>query len=142
MVGEIQRELKTRRGIWIEGDVMYVAGEEFIEKIASALASLTRLRIIGLTFKGDMGIEDLAEKLGQSKANISTHVKRLEEANIVRAIYLPGHRGVKKIAKPAVKEIRIILSELAEEVEERIKEVPLPPEEGEESVKFEEEAMQ
>jgi predicted transcriptional regulator len=141
MVGEIQREPKTRRGIWIEGDVMYVAGEEFIEKIASALASLTRLRIIGLTFKGDMGIEDLAEKLGQSKANISTHVKRLEEANIVRAIYLPGHRGVKKIAKPAVKEIRIILSELAEEVEERIKEVPLPPEEGEESVKFEEEAM-
>jgi predicted transcriptional regulator len=135
MTEEMRKESKARRGIWIEGDVMYVAGEEFIEKIASALASLTRLRIVGLTFKGDMGIEDLAEKLSQSKANISTHVKRLEEANIVRAIYLPGHRGVKKIAKPTVREIRIILSELAEEVEERIKEVPLPPEEGEEVVK-------
>uniref|UniRef100_A0A7C2Z8Z0 ArsR family transcriptional regulator n=1 Tax=Ignisphaera aggregans TaxID=334771 RepID=A0A7C2Z8Z0_9CREN len=122
-------EYKVRRGIWIEGDVMYVAGEEFIEKVASALASLTRLRILGLIYKEEMGIEDLAEKLSQSKANISTHVKRLEEANIVRAIYIPGHRGVKKIAKPTIKEIRILLHELSKEVEERMKEVPLPPEE-------------
>ncbi len=124
-----QEPTKVKRGIWIEGDVMYVAGEEFIEKVTSALASLTRLRILGLTFKESMGVEDLASKLNQSKANISTHVKRLEEANIVRASYLPGHRGIKKIAKPVVKEIRIILHTLAEEVEERMKEAPLPPEE-------------
>ncbi|MEM0005571.1 MAG: helix-turn-helix domain-containing protein [Ignisphaera sp.] len=120
---------KLRRGIWIEGDTMYVAGEEFIEKVASALASITRLRILGLAFKEDMGIEDLASRLSQSKANISTHVKRLEEANIVRPVYLPGQRGVKKITKPTIKEIRILLSALAEEVEERMKEAPLPPEE-------------
>lgn len=120
---------KARRGIWIEGDTMYVAGEEFIEKVASSLASLTRLRILGLIYKEEMGIEDLAEKLNQSKANISTHVKRLEEANIVRAVYLPGQRGIKKIAKPIIKEIKILLHELAKEVEERMKEVPLPPEE-------------
>uniref|UniRef100_A0A7C5UX96 ArsR family transcriptional regulator n=1 Tax=Ignisphaera aggregans TaxID=334771 RepID=A0A7C5UX96_9CREN len=120
---------KLRRGIWIEGDVMYVAGEEFIEKVASALASITRLRILGLAFKEDMGIEDLASKLNQSKANISTHVKRLEEANVARPVYIPGQRGVKKITKPTIKEIRILLSALAEEVEERMKEAPLPPEE-------------
>jgi predicted transcriptional regulator len=125
-----ENKVKVRRGVWIEGDVMYVAGEEFIEKVASALASLTRLRILGLIYKEEMGIEDLAEKLSQSKANISTHVKRLEEANIVRPIYLPGQRGIKKIAKPTVKEIRILLHELAKEVEERMKEVPLPPEEA------------
>ncbi|HIP56563.1 MAG TPA: ArsR family transcriptional regulator [Ignisphaera aggregans] len=119
------------KGVWIEGDVMYVAGEEFIERVASALASITRLRILGLAMKEDMGIEDLAEKLKQSKANISTHVKRLEEANLVKPIYVPGHRGIKKIAKPTVREIRIILSSLMEEVEERIREVPIPPEEGE-----------
>ena len=124
-----KEEKRVRRGIWIEGETMYVAGEEFIEKVASALASLTRLRILGLIYKEEMGIEDLAERLNQSKANISTHVKRLEEANIVRAIYLPGQRGVKKIAKPTVKDIRILLSELAEEVEERMREAPLPPEE-------------
>lgn len=122
-------QVKTRRGIWIEGDVMYVAGEEFIERVASALASLTRLRILGLAFKEDMGIEDLASKLNQSKANISTHVRRLEEVSLVRAIYSPGQRGVKKITKPTVKEVRILLSELASEVEERIREAPLPPEE-------------
>lgn len=122
---------RSGKGFWIEGDVMYVAGEEFIERVASALASITRLRILGLTMKGDMGIEDLAEKLKQSKANISTHVKRLEEANLVKPIYVPGHRGIKKIAKPTVKEIRILLSSLAEEVEERIREVPIPPEESE-----------
>lgn len=121
---------KIKRGIWIEGDTMYVAGEEFIEKVASALASLTRLRILGLIFKENVGIEDLAEKLNQSKANISTHVRRLEEANIVRAVYMPGHRGIKKLAKPMVKEIKILLSELAEEVEERMREAPLPPEEN------------
>ncbi|MEM1559944.1 MAG: helix-turn-helix domain-containing protein [Ignisphaera sp.] len=129
MIINDENKNKVRRGIWIEGDVMYVAGEEFIEKVASSLASLTRLRILGLIYKEEMGIEDLADKLSQSKANISTHVKRLEEANIVRAIYLPGQRGVKKIAKPAVKEIRILLYELAKEVEERMREVPLPPEE-------------
>lgn len=125
-----EEKSKIRRGVWIEGDTMYVAGEEFIEKVASALASLTRLRVLGLIYKEEMGIEDLAEKLNQSKANISTHVKRLEEANIVRAVYLPGQRGVKKIAKPTVKEIKILLHELAKEVEERMKEVPLPPEEA------------
>lgn len=128
-MGETEKP-KVKRGVWIEGDVMYVSGEEFIEKVASALASLTRLRILGLIYKEEMGIEDLAEKLSQSKANISTHVKRLEEANIVRAVYIPGQRGVKKIAKPIVKEIKILLHELAAEVEERIKEVPLPPEES------------
>ena len=122
---------RSGKGVWIEGDVMYVAGEEFIERVASALASITRLRILGLAMKEDMGIEDLAEKLKQSKANISTHVKRLEEANLVKPIYVPGHRGIKKIAKPTVREIRIILSSLMEEVEERIREVPIPPEEGE-----------
>jgi predicted transcriptional regulator len=130
MATDEETQAKLRRGIWIEGDVMYVVGEEFIEKVASALASLTRLRILGLIYKEEMGIEDLAEKLGQSKANISTHVKRLEEANIVRPIYLPGQRGIKKIARPTVKEIRILLQELAKEVEERMKEVPLPPEEA------------
>lgn len=122
---------RSGKGVWIEGDVMYVAGEEFIERVASALASITRLRILGLAMKEDMGIEDLAEKLKQSKANISTHVKRLEEANLVKPIYVPGHRGIKKIAKPTVREIRIILSSLVEEVEERIREVPIPPEESE-----------
>ncbi len=130
-MSEGSAEQRSGKGFWIEGDVMYVAGEEFIERVASALASITRLRILGLTMKGDMGIEDLAEKLKQSKANISTHVKRLEEANLVKPIYVPGHRGIKKIAKPTVKEIRILLSSLAEEVEERIREVPIPPEESE-----------
>ncbi len=120
---------KRGRGIWIEDGVMYVAGEEFIEKVASALASITRLRILGLTMKENMGIEDLAEKLKQSKANISTHVKRLEEANLVKPSYVPGHRGIKKIAKPVVREVRILLYSLAEEVEQRIKESPLLPEE-------------
>ncbi len=121
---------EIKRGIRIENDVMYVVGEEWIEKVASALASITRLRILGLIAKGDMGIEDLAEKLKQSKANISTHVKRLEEVQLVKPVYVPGQRGIKKIAKPTVKEIRILLWKLAEEVEERIREAPLPPEEG------------
>lgn len=120
------------RGMWIENDVMYVAGEEFIERVASALASPTRLRVLGLIMKENMGIEELAEKLKHSKANISTHVKRLEEASLVKPMYVPGQRGIKKIAKPIVREVRILLYTLAEEVEKRMKEVPLPPEELEE----------
>jgi len=118
--------------MWIENDVMYVAGEEFIEKVASALASPTRLRILGLIMRENMGIEELAEKLRHSKANISTHVKRLEEANLVKPMYVPGQRGIKKIAKPVIREIRILLYTLAEEVERRMQEAPLPPEELEE----------
>jgi len=119
---------KITKGKWIDGGVMYVAGEEFIARVAAALASVTRLRILGLIFNQEMGIEELAEKLGQSKANISTHVKRLETEDLVKAVYVPGQRGVKKIAKPNVREIRIILDSLAEGVEERIKESPVAEE--------------
>jgi len=127
-----KRSRTPSRGMWIENDVMYVAGEEFIERVASALASPTRLRVLGLIMKENMGIEELAEKLKHSKANISTHGKRLEEASLVKPMYIPGHRGIKKIAKPIVREVRILLYTLAEEVERRMEEVPLPPEELEE----------
>jgi len=128
-LAEASEAKETKKGRWLEGDVLYVADEAEIEKIADALASKTRLRILGLLFREEMGIEDLAERLKQSKANISTHVKKLESAGLVKSQYKPGHRGVKKVAKPIAREIRILLYTLSEGIEERLEKEPLPGEE-------------
>jgi len=111
---------KSGRGIEIENDIMYVRSVEDLLKVAEALSSRTRIEILGLIASQEMGIEDIARILGQSKANISTHVKRLEEANLVKPEYRPGQRGVKKIARLTVRRIIIELDTIAQEASRKL----------------------
>ncbi len=97
-------------GIYEKGDILYVVGEEYIFRICSALASTTRIRILQQLLERDADIGEISEIVSQSKANASTQVKRLEEIGLVKAKYKPGTRGVRKVVKTVVREIRIILS--------------------------------
>lgn len=51
--------------------------------VYEALASKTRIKIIQLLSK-KMNVKDLAKELGVSSAITTMHVKKLEEANIIK----------------------------------------------------------
>ena len=102
---------KVRQGIRERDGVLEVSGEEYIYRVCSALASPTRITILKKLLEEEADIGEIADMIGQSKANASTQVRRLEEVGLVRSEYKPGIRGVRKVVKAAVREIRIILDE-------------------------------
>jgi len=89
-----------------------VASGDDIPKVASALGSKVRLRILGIiSASGKADIDTIAREVGKSKANVSTQVKILERAGLVRVTYAPGRRGVKKYCLSDVKEVRLVILE-------------------------------
>jgi len=107
--GEGAVEETAKEGIFEEDGVLVVAGEEYIYRVCSALASPTRIKILKELLKREADIGEIAEMIAQSKANASTQVRRLEEIGLVKSEYKPGVRGVRKVVKATVREIRIIL---------------------------------
>ncbi len=106
---EKKEEKKTKIGITEENGVLIVSGDEYILRVASALASSTRLQILRYILEKEVDVGDIAELIKQSKANASAQIKRLEDAGLVKTLYKPGQRGVKKICSTHIKEIRIKL---------------------------------
>ena len=100
---------KTKPGIYEEDGVLVVSGDEYILRVANALASSTRLQILKHIIENQVDVGEIADLIKQSKANASAQIKRLEEAGLVKTLYKPGQRGVKKICTTKVKEIRMIL---------------------------------
>ena len=108
----VSRGEKQRfQGIREEDGVLIVSGDEYIYRVCSALASPTRIKIIKELLRRETDIGSIAELIGQSKANASTQVRRLEEVGLVQSEYRPGVRGVRKVVKMNVREIRIILDD-------------------------------
>ncbi len=103
-------EEPIREGIVEKDGVLIVSGDEYIYRVCSALASLTRIKVLIDLLKKEADIGEIAEMINQSKANASTQVRRLEEVGLVRSEYKPGVRGVRKVVKTTVREIRIILA--------------------------------
>ncbi len=99
----------TKPGIYEKDGILYVRGDEFVERLASALSSPTRLQILRYLLKKEADVGEIAQIIGQSKANASAQIRKLEEAGLIKTIYRPGARGVKKICKATVKEIRVYL---------------------------------
>ncbi len=99
----------SKEGIYEENGVLIVKGIEYINRIASALASKTRLEILKLVRKKELDIGEIADYIDQSRANASAQIKRLEDIGLIKTSYKPGQRGVKKVCWTNIKEIRIIL---------------------------------
>ncbi len=59
--------------------------------VYEALASNVRIKIIQLLAKNKMNVKELAQELGLSSAIITVHIKKLEEAKIIKT-----ERGGKK----------------------------------------------
>ena len=52
--------------------------------VYEALASNVRIKIIQLLAKNKMNVKELAQELGLSSAIITMHIKKLEEAKIIK----------------------------------------------------------
>ncbi len=81
--------------------------EDRIIEITKAISSRTRYNIVSFLQDEEMDISTLAEKLGQTEANVSAQVKQLERAKLVESRYTPGEHGVRKICKTAITKITI-----------------------------------
>ena len=101
--------LPDKEGIYERNDVLYIVGAKYIARIANALASETRAKILDMLLEGPADLDDIAREVGQSKANISSQIKKLESVGIIKARYLPGQRGIKKVVELNIKKIVFIL---------------------------------
>lgn len=110
MGSKVGRFAAKEEGIVEEEGVMYVKGYRHLAKISQALASETRTMIIDLLSKGPKTLDELSEALGQSKANISSQIRKLEEMGIIAPRYQPGERGIRKTVELRVKSIILVLS--------------------------------
>jgi predicted transcriptional regulator len=93
--------------------VLTVRGEE-LAKVAMALSSHIRVQMLHFirdeNEKGnEVDIKNLAELIKQSRANVSTHMRILERAGLVKITYKPGIRAVKKVYTADIREVRLIL---------------------------------
>ena len=104
-------EAPRKEGIYEREGVLYVVGPRFIARVARALASESRVELLYHLMSGPKSLEELSNLLGQSKANVSNHVRKLEALDIVTATYSPSIRGVKKSIALKVKAIILALHE-------------------------------
>ena len=81
--------------------------DEDVPRVAKALSSETRRKIISLLRDKHMDVSRIAEALKQTEANISAQVKILEQAGLIKSHYEPGDHGVRKVCEPAVKQVII-----------------------------------
>ncbi|MEB3757641.1 MAG: ArsR family transcriptional regulator [Desulfurococcales archaeon] len=106
---QTKTRIPEKEGIYEKDGVLYVRGFNYIERVADALSGETRIMILKKLGDGEMDVAELAEVLQHSKANISSQIRKLEEAGLVKSAYKPGKRGIKKIVQRTIKEIRIFL---------------------------------
>ncbi|MHA1584137.1 MAG: ArsR/SmtB family transcription factor [Promethearchaeota archaeon] len=82
-------------------------GSPELTKIAKALSSGTRQKILKLLKKEPMDVSRIAGYLEQTEANISAQISILNKANLVACTYKPGDHGVRKICSIAVNNLTI-----------------------------------
>ncbi len=92
----------------INEGVIVVKGDN-VANVAMALSSPTRIQILNYIKGKEVDMQQIAELIKQSKANASAQMRILEGAGLVKTIYRPGVRGVKKVCTTNVKEVRLIL---------------------------------
>lgn len=60
-----------------------------VQRIGKALSSKTRWKILKMISKEKMDVSRIAEKLGQTEANISAQIKILEKSGLILSHYEP-----------------------------------------------------
>ena len=102
-------KIPKKEGIMEKDGVMIVVGSRNLARVAQAMSNETRARIMEILAKRPEGLDAIAEEIGQSKANVSSQIRKLEEAGIVEPKYQPGSRGIKKLVALKVKAIVFVL---------------------------------
>ncbi len=86
-------------------EILELSDEEPIIRLAKALSSPTRYKIVKLLLDKEMDISSIAKRMKQTEANTSAQIKFLERAGVLDSRYEPGAHGVRKVCKTRVKKI-------------------------------------
>ena len=78
--------------------ISLILGDEAV-KIAKALSSPTRQKILRFLSEGPLDISAIAKKLNQTEANSSAQLAILQKSGLVMSRYEPGNHGVRKICE-------------------------------------------
>jgi len=94
--------------------------------ILKSLASKIRLNILDLLKDKKLNVSDIAEKLAIPQSTVSTNLKFLEEAGLVKVEIASGKKGAQKLCSPCYEEIVFQLPSMKREPQENIIEVEMP----------------
>jgi predicted transcriptional regulator len=92
--------------------VLTVDGESALP-VLKALASETRLLILGLLSHNVMNVSELASALGLPHSTVNFNLKQLEDAGLLHVEYEPGTRGSQKLCSKRFDEIQVKLPGVA-----------------------------
>lgn len=93
--------------------------------ILEALASDTRLAMIGLLNERSLNISELAEALSISSAIVTRHVQKLESAGLIRCTTQSGRRGMQKICSLAEDALTVRLRMVTRSADVYVHEIPV-----------------
>ena len=93
----------------VEQSLTLRLGEKELCKIAKAISSETRQKILAYLNQEPMDVSKIASLLDQTEANISAQVKILQKANLVTCHYEKGGHGVRKVCEISFSKIEINL---------------------------------
>ncbi len=84
---------------------------EHLKKIAKALSSDERIKIIQNLVNTSLNISEVAKLLDIPQSSAAMHMKVLEEAGIIQSEMLPGERGTMRLCTRSMDRIEINLAE-------------------------------
>ncbi|MGP4039394.1 ArsR/SmtB family transcription factor [Gracilibacillus sp. D59] len=83
---------------------------EKLSKVTHALSSKVRLKMINLLNKGNMNVHQLSDALQIPVSTTASHVRVLEEANLILTELRPASRGAMKVCTRNFDDIHILLN--------------------------------
>lgn len=86
-------------------EILELTDKKDVIKLAKALSSETRYKIVKLLMNKKMDISTIAKKMNQTEANTSAQIKFLQEAGILQSNYEPGAHGVRKVCEVTIKKV-------------------------------------
>lgn len=96
------------RGISLPSKELMLTEEKALA-VVQALSSRLSFNILRLISKEQMDISTIARHLQTSEAHVSESVSTLQKSGLIEASYAPRKRGIRKLCKPAVQKVIIII---------------------------------
>lgn len=95
-------------------------------EILNALASRIRLDILDLLKDKKLNVSEIAKRLSIPQSTVSTNLKFLEEAGLIKVEIASGKKGAQKLCSPCYEEIVFQLPSMKRQPQENIIEVEMP----------------
>ena len=100
----------SKPGIYLRDDTIYAIGPRHVARMADVLSSPVRVRVLELCSEKPRSLVELSEMLGVSRPAMSSHVRLLENYNLVKSVYKPSEtgRGIVKLVATSVERIVLV----------------------------------